>query len=120
MKHRLLFTAALAADLSLPVVAWLFWKHGALLVMPLFIVCHILLDRLNRHVGKTCRERMALGIVYIISTICAHGLFQWLWNTRVYHGEPDTETIAGGQALILIGLAITGYQLNRSLKEAEQ
>lgn len=115
MKHKPLFAAAIAADLSLPLMICLLWRSGAPLVWPLFIISHLFLGWLNERIGKTRRERLALGIAHMASTLCAHLLFQWLWNTYVYHGSPDGETIGVGQLGMIVGLIITLYLLIRSL-----
>lgn len=119
MKNRLLFCAALAAHIVLPAVVWLLWRKGALLVMPLFILCHILLNILNLHCGRTRFAIKVLSITHIVFTIGAHLLFQWLWDTYVYGGRPDAETIGAGQLLILIGIGITSFQLMHNLDKAE-
>ena len=119
MKHKLLFVAAIAADLSLPLAICLLWRRGAPLVWPLFIVCHFFLGWLNERVGETRHTRTALGISHIASTLGAHLLFQWLWNTYVYHGSPDGETTGAGMLAILVGLFITTFLLIRSLNSDE-
>ena len=115
LKHKLLFTVTILADLLLPLMICLLWRRGALLVMPLFIMSHLFLGRLNECIGKTHHECWVLGIAHIVSTLCAHLLFQWLWSTYVYHGNPDDETIGAEMLAIIVGLSITIYLLIRSL-----
>lgn len=119
MKHIFLFCVAFAAHVVLPALVWLLWRKGALLVMPLFILCHYLLNRLNLYCGRTRREIKALSIAHIVFTVGAHLLFQWLWSTYVYGGRPDAETIAAGQLVLLIGVGITSFLLMHNLNKDE-
>ena len=115
-KQRVLFFAALAANLALPALC-LFWRQGVLLFWPLMIVCHILLDRLNRKAGRRRWERIVLCAAHAAATVCAHLVFYRLWDTRVYGGHPDNETVAAWQLGLATGLAVTLYQLCRGIRE---
>ena len=116
MKHCLAMIGVFVSLLSLPMVTYLLWRQGAMLVWPLSIAGHVLLNKLIRLVGKTHLELTLLGIAHLVVTIATHLLFWHLWNIRVYGGHPDYETIAAEQAGILIGAAIVLYQWYKNVK----
>ena len=87
-----------------------------MLVWPLSIAGHVLLNKLIRQVGKTRLELTLLGIAHLAVTIASHLLLWHLWDTRVYGGHSDYETLAAGQAGINIGAAIVLYQWYKNVK----
>ena len=98
MRRNLLFPVALAANLAVPALCFLY-REGLMLLYPSMALLHILLFNLNLKASKRWWQIILLCVIHIAMTFCVHQQDAWLYFHYIWD-DPE------GRAVAWLGCAV--------------